>query len=132
MISEHGRGQEAPRVGQWRLPRWRWMLGEWPAIRQVFHALCVMSDDEDPTDLLEFAARQQWMADLARRFEIVVARFDGTTAIEPEDNGLLETLWQLYAATRCCSPFSPAQPMTLSANLTRPLAARSLPSGLSR
>jgi hypothetical protein len=97
MMSEHGRGQEAPQPGK---SRWRQMLGEWPAMRQVFHALCVMSNDEDPTDLLEFAARQQWMADLARRFETVVARFDGTTAIEREDGGLLDTLWQLYAATR--------------------------------
>jgi hypothetical protein len=92
MMSEHGCSPEASRSGQSRLPHWRKMLGELPAIRQVFHALCLMEDDEDPADLLEFAARQQWMADLCRRFKIVVARFDETTAIEREDTGLLETL----------------------------------------
>jgi hypothetical protein len=136
MMSEHGRCQESPRPGESRLPRWRQMLGDLPAIRQVFHALCVMSDDEETTDLLEFAARQQWMADLGRRFETIVTRFDSTTAIEREDDGLLETLWQLYAATRVRDalllPISPPRPMTPSANLTRPLAGSSLSSGLSR
>src|SRR5215813_4842365 len=96
------------------LARWRQMLGEWPAMRQVFHALCLMSDREDPTDLLEFAAQQQWMADLARRFEIVVSRFDATTAIERETTAS----WRRYGsctlrpgcATRFCWPISPTQP----------------------
>ena len=59
-----------------------------------------MGEGEDATELLEFAARQQWMADLARRFESIVARFDDTMAYQPEDEGLVETLWQLYAASR--------------------------------
>jgi hypothetical protein len=80
--------------------RWREMLGEFPGIRQVFHALCAMGEDEDATELLDFAARQEWIADLARRFESVVARFDDTMAYEPEDDGLVETLWHLYAASR--------------------------------
>jgi hypothetical protein len=76
------------------------MLSEFPAIRQVFHALCAAGEGEDVTGLLDFAARQEWMAGLARRFGSVVARFDGTMAYEPEDDGLAETLWQLYAASR--------------------------------
>lgn len=76
------------------------MLGEFPAIRQVFHALCAMDEGEDATELLDFAARQEWMAGLARRFESAVARFDDTMAYEPEDDGLMEMLWQLYAASR--------------------------------
>jgi hypothetical protein len=70
------------------------MLSEFPAVRQVFHALCATGEDEDATELLDFAARQEWMAGLARRFESVVARFDDTMAYEPEDDGLVETLWQ--------------------------------------
>jgi hypothetical protein len=76
------------------------MLGEFPAIRQVFHALCALGEGEDAIGLLDFAARQEWVADLARRFESVVARFGDTMAYEPEDDGLVETLWQLYAASR--------------------------------
>jgi hypothetical protein len=99
MMSEHGRGGEARRAGQPRPRRWREMLGEFPAIRQVFHALCVMSEGEDVTELLGFAARQEWMADLARRAESV-ARLDDTWPVEPENDDLLETLWKLYAASR--------------------------------
>jgi hypothetical protein len=76
------------------------MLGEFPAIRQVFHALCAMGEGEDATELLDFAARQERTAGLARRFEGLVARFGDTMAYEPEDDGLAETLWQLYAAGR--------------------------------
>jgi hypothetical protein len=88
------------RAGQSAARRWREILSEFPAIRQVFHALCAMGEGEDATEVLDFAARQQWMADLARRFEIVVARFDDTMAYEPEDDGLGTTLCQLYAASR--------------------------------
>src|ERR1700722_1354342 len=42
--------------------RWREMLTDFPGMRQVFHALCDMSEGEDATELLGFAARQQWMA----------------------------------------------------------------------
>lgn len=76
------------------------MLTEFPAIRQVFHALCAMGEGEDATELLDYAARQEWMDDLARRLESLVARFDDTMAYEPEDDVLTETLWQLYAASR--------------------------------
>jgi hypothetical protein len=79
--------------------RWREMLTDFPAMRQVFHALCDMSEGEDATELLGFAARQQWMADLARRAESV-AQIDATIPFEPENQDLLETLWQLYAASR--------------------------------
>jgi hypothetical protein len=58
-----------------------------------------MGEGEDATEVLGFAARQEWMG-VARRFESVVARFDETMAYEPEDDGLVETLWQLYAASR--------------------------------
>ena len=88
------------RAGQPAARRWREILSEFPAIRQVFHALCAMGEGEDATEVLDFAARQQWMSDLARRFEIVVARFDDTMAYEPEDDGLAQTLCQLYAASR--------------------------------
>jgi hypothetical protein len=56
---------------------------------------------------LGFAARQEWMADLARRFESVVARFDHTMAYEPEDDGLVATLWQLCAASRVRDALAP-------------------------
>jgi hypothetical protein len=100
MINEHGRRGYALGAGRPTARRWREMLGEFPAIRQVFHALCAMGEGEDATELLDFAARQEWMADLARRFGSVVARFDDTMAYEPEDDGLAKTLWQLYAASR--------------------------------
>jgi hypothetical protein len=99
MTSEHS-GADA-QMGESRPPRWRDMLRRFPAIRQVFHALCTMDEGEDAGELLAFAARQEWMADLARRFESV-ARLDDTMAYEPEDDGLLDTLWQLYAASRVC------------------------------
>lgn len=79
--------------------RWRDMLGQFPAIRQVFHALCDLPEGEDATELLEFAAGQEWMADLARR-AASVARLDHTMPCEPETDDLRTTLWQLYAATR--------------------------------
>jgi hypothetical protein len=79
---------------------WREMLGSFPEMRQVFHVLCAIGDGDDAAEVLEFAAWQEWMADLARRFQTAVARFDDTMAYEPEDDGLVETLWQLYAASR--------------------------------
>jgi len=75
------------------------MLGKFPAIRQVFHALCALGEGEDATELLGFAARQYWMADLARRAR-TVAGPDDTTPLEPENEDLHETLWELYAASR--------------------------------
>jgi len=78
----------------------REMLGRFPELRQVFHVLCAMGDGEDAAEVLTFAARQEWMADLSRRFESVVARFDNTMAFEPEDDGLADVLRQLYAASR--------------------------------
>ena len=99
-MSEHGRRRESGRAGQPPASRWRAILGELPAIWQVFHALSAMGEGDDATELLEFAARQQWMTDIARRFEIVVARCDDTMAYEPEDDVLAKTLWQLYAASR--------------------------------
>jgi hypothetical protein len=99
MMSEHGCGGEAQHAGQPRPQRWREMLSRFPAIRQVFHALCALGEGEDATELLAFAARQEWMADLARRAESV-ARLDETMPVEPETDDLLETLWELYAASR--------------------------------
>jgi len=75
------------------------MLSEFPAIRQVFHALCALSKGEDATEMLDFAARQQWMADLARRAGSV-SRIDATMPFEAGNEDLLETLYQLYAASR--------------------------------
>lgn len=98
-MSGHGRGGEVQRAGQPRPRRWREMLEEYPAIRQVFHALCVLDDGEDATELLGFAARQEWMADLGRRVQ-GVARANDTFALEPENEDLANTLWQLYAASR--------------------------------
>ena len=85
-----------PRLGP---ERWREMLRDFPAMRQVFHALRDMREEEDATELLGFAARQQWMADLAQRAESV-ARIDATMPFEPENHDLLATLYQLYAASR--------------------------------
>jgi hypothetical protein len=98
-MSEHGRGEEAQQEGRPPPRRWQEMLGEFPAVRQVFHALCAMSEGEDATELLDFAAGQEWMADLARRAGSV-ARIDDTWPVEPENDDLLETLWELYAASR--------------------------------
>jgi hypothetical protein len=78
--------------------RWREMLIQFPAIRQV-HALCTLAEGEDATELLAFAARQEWMTDLARRAESA-ARIDYTMPVEPETDDLLLTLWELYAASR--------------------------------
>jgi hypothetical protein len=75
------------------------MLDEFPAIRQVFHALGVLGEGEDATEVLAFAARQKWMADLARRAD-TVARFEDTVPLEREDEDLCGTLWQMYAASR--------------------------------
>ncbi len=75
------------------------MLDEFPAIRQVFHALCDLGEGEDATELLGFAAEQEWMEDLARR-AASVARLDHTMPAEPGTDELHETLWQLYAASR--------------------------------
>lgn len=95
---EDGRSQDAQQAGQLR-QRWRGMLSEFPAIRQVFHALCAMGEGEDATGLLEFAARQDWMAELARCAQSV-ARIDDTTPFEPGNDDLLTTLSELYAASR--------------------------------
>lgn len=76
------------------------MLDRFPAIRQVFHALCEMGEGEDATGLLGFATRQDWMGKLGRLLDSVVARFDDTMAYDPEDDGLVDTLWQLYGASR--------------------------------
>jgi hypothetical protein len=100
MMNEQDRPGNAVRAGRPAARQWREMLSEFPAIRQVFHALCAAGEGEDVTELLDFAARQEWMADFARRFGGLVARFDDTMAHEPEDDGLVETLWQLYAASR--------------------------------
>jgi hypothetical protein len=99
MAGEHT-GSDMGQPGQPWPSDWRQMLERLPAIRQVFHALAAMADGQDATELLEFAARQEWMADLARRFDSIVARFEDTMAYEPEDDGLADTLWQLYAASR--------------------------------
>lgn len=99
MRSEHGRASKAPQADQPQPRRWRDMLGEFPAIRQVFHALCALREGEDAAELLEFAVRQEWMADLAQR-AASVARLDHTMPCEPETDDLRTTLWQLYAATR--------------------------------
>jgi hypothetical protein len=99
MTSEHGRGREPQQAGQGRAGRWREMLGEFPSIRQLFRALCSTDEGEDATELLDFAARQEWMTDLARRAQSV-ARIDDTWPAEPENDDLMETLWQLYAASR--------------------------------
>jgi hypothetical protein len=99
MMSEHGRGGEAQQAGQLRPQPWREMLSRFPAIRQVFHALCALGGGEDATELLALAFRQEWMADLARHAESV-ARLDDTMPVEPEMDDLLRTLWELYAASR--------------------------------
>jgi hypothetical protein len=44
---------------------WREMLGSFPEMRQVFHVLCAIGDGDDAAEVLEFAAWQEWMADLA-------------------------------------------------------------------
>jgi hypothetical protein len=86
---------EQPGAGDWRE-----MLARFPAVRQVFHALTLLGDGEDATELLEFAAGQEWMADLARH-AASVARIDGTVPLEPgHDDDLVMTLEQLYAASR--------------------------------
>ena len=98
MGNEDGRGPEAQQVGRPQ-PHWREMLSKFPAIRQVFHALCAMEEDEDAAELLDFAVRQEWMAGLARR-AAGVARLDRTMPCEPETDDLMTTLWELYAASR--------------------------------
>ena len=85
--------------GQPRPRRWREMLSQFPAMRQVFHALCALGEGEDATEMLAFAARQEWMTDLARRAGSV-ARLDDTVPAEPQTDDLLKTLWELYAASR--------------------------------
>lgn len=99
MMNGQARGSDVQRAGPPRPPRWREMLGVFPAIRQVFHALCVLPEGEDPAELLAFAARQEWMADLARRAESV-ARIDATAPFEPGNDDLRKTLYELYAASR--------------------------------
>lgn len=91
MVTEPDRAQEAP--------HWRDRLEKYPSVRQVFHALCALGEDEDATELLDFAARQEWMADLARRAE-AEAYLENTMPLEPETDDLLTTLWGLYAASR--------------------------------
>ena len=91
MVIEPDRAAEAP--------NWRDRLEKYPSMRHVFHALCALGEDEDATELLEFAARQEWMTDLARR-AASEARLDTTMPLEPETDDLLTTLWQLYAASR--------------------------------
>lgn len=80
-------------------PHWREALESYPSMRQVFHALCELGEDEDASELLDFAARQEWMADLARR-AANEARLDNTMPVEPETDDLRTTLWYLYAASR--------------------------------
>lgn len=102
MMSEpHGPDGQSRQAGQARARArlWREMLAEFPAMRQVFHALCALSEGEDATEMLEFAARQQWMAGLARRAGSV-SRIDATMPFEAGNEDLLETLYQLYAASR--------------------------------
>src|SRR5215469_747614 len=99
MRNEHGSGGEARQSGQPLPPPWREMLEEVPSIRQVFHALRRLGEGEDATGLLGFAARQEWMADLARTAQ-TVARLDDTVLCEPGHEDLQETLWELYAASR--------------------------------
>lgn len=124
---------EPQRAGQPQPGRWREILGEFPAIRQVFHALCALGEGEDATEVLGFAARQEWMAVLARRAGSV-ARLDDTVPFEPGDEDLLETLWELYAASRVRDVLLLAHqpgPVARSANWTRPSAASSPVSGAS-
>jgi hypothetical protein len=99
MTSQHGRGGRTHRATPGPPPRWREMLSEFPAIRQVFHALCRMGDGEDATELIDFVARQPWLAVLASRIQSV-ARLDETMTFEPENDGFVAVLWQLYAASR--------------------------------
>jgi hypothetical protein len=75
------------------------MLKDFPSMRQAFRVLCDLPEGDDAAELLDFAARQQWMADLARRAESV-ARIDATMPFEPENQDLPKTLYQLYAASR--------------------------------
>ena len=91
MVTEPDRVEKAP--------RWREMLEKYPSLRQVFHELCALGEDEDATELLDFAARQEWMADVARR-AANEAKLENTMPVEPETDDLLTTLWQLYAASR--------------------------------
>ena len=91
MVTEPDRAQEAP--------HWRDRLEKYPSLRQVFHALCDLGEEEDATELLDFAAQQEWMADVARR-AANEARLDNTMPLEPETDDLLTTLWELYAASR--------------------------------
>jgi hypothetical protein len=58
-----------------------------------------MGEGEDASELLGFAARQEWMADLARRAQSV-ARLADTMPFEPAHEDLRVTLWALYAASR--------------------------------
>jgi hypothetical protein len=85
-----------PRTGA---GRWREALKDFPSMRQVFRVLCDLREGDDAAELLDFAGRPQWMADLARGAESV-ARIDATMPCEPENQVLLETLYQLYAASR--------------------------------
>ena len=55
MTNEDGRRGDALRAGHPAARGWREMLGEFPAIRQVFHALCAMDEGEDATELLTSA-----------------------------------------------------------------------------
>jgi hypothetical protein len=99
MRSEHGSGGEARQAGQPPPPTWREMLEEDPSLRRVFRALCDTGEGEDAAELLGFAARQEFMTDLARRAQSV-ARLDDTIPLEPEHEDLQITLWGLYAASR--------------------------------
>lgn len=91
MIIESDHGGETP--------HWREVLESYPSMRHVFRALCDLGEDEDATELLDFAARQDWMADLSRR-AASEARLDYTMPLEPETDDLRTTLWHLYAASR--------------------------------
>jgi hypothetical protein len=98
-MSEHRPGGKAQRSAKPRQQGWQEMLEGLPAMRQVFHVLCDMGEGEDATELLGFAARQEFMADLARRAESVAWLAD-TIPLEPEYEDLQVTLWELYAASR--------------------------------
>jgi hypothetical protein len=99
LMSERGSGGGARPAGQPRPRRRGEMPGEFPAIRQVFHALCAVGEGQDATELLRLAAGQEWLAGLARRAE-TVARLDDTMPAEPGNADLQETPWELYAASR--------------------------------
>jgi hypothetical protein len=68
-------------------------------MRGVFSALCEMGEGDDVSAVLDFAAGQDWMRDLAARAgRLTVA--GRTVPFTPGDEDLLQSLWLLYAASR--------------------------------